>query len=145
MTFPAAGQLLASVRDLGFTLVHHLGLIASGSFIGVGGWVIAQADAINAPLEYVGGGILAITGLVALRMVLAAAKHERESSTANETRLLNRIADLEEDLENERQAHRQDENRLEIERRLRIDYEAELASRGYTDRRDNPETGTLSR
>ena len=140
MSLQAAGQVVDTLRDVAGVLIHHLGLIASGSFIGVGGWVIAQADAIEAPIEYVGGGILAVTGLVALRMVLTAARHERASATANETRLLNRITDLEADLEHEREEHRQTDRRLEIERRLRIDYEAELAARGYTDRRDNPET-----
>lgn len=141
------GQLVAPVRDLASVLIHHLGLLASGSFIGIGGWVIAQADAVEAPLEYVGGGILAVTGLVALRMVLTAARHERASATANEGRLLQRILDLEEDLENERREHHLDEKRLDTERRLRLTLEAELAAHGIHDRRDpdpreNPETDT---
>lgn len=89
-------------------------------------FVLAQIGDLVDPIEVVGGSILIAVGVVALRMVLNAARHERESAHVLETRLLGRIVQLEEDLSDERNRSARLIVAYDRERQLRI--ALELAS-----------------
>lgn len=126
------GLLEALLERLGSGL-PQVGLLLSGTFLGFGGVIVAQ---VEAPLDLVGGSILLTAGVVALRMVLSAAKFERAAAHENETRLLRRIIDLEEDLDRERRDHLATDKALTLERRLRLALETEIATAGRPLRHD---------
>lgn len=130
---PGLDELAARVLPI----VAKLGLLATGGIIAAGSWLIAQA-AGDLPGELVGGGILTGVGLIALRLVLNAARYERESAQANEARLLRRIDDLEADLAAERKRAARLLVGYDQERSLRLSLEAA----GAHDRRRHPEPTT---
>lgn len=109
-----------------------LASVASALF-GVGAWVLAQADPIGQGLNVVGGGILVASAIVALRMILRAAAHEREAHTQTETRLARLTEELEAQLETERRRSARLLVAYDRERTLRISIEAA----GLADRRNH--------
>lgn len=115
-------------------IVAKLGLVVSGGILGAGSWLIAQAGASDLTGELVGGGILTGVGLIALRLVLNAARYERESAKTNEERLTRRISDLEADLGAERKRAARLLIGYDQERALRLSLEAA----GAHDRRRHP-------
>lgn len=114
-------------------IVKPLAASVASALFGVGAWVLAQESAISDGLNLVGGSILVASAIVALRMILRAAAHERDAATATETRLAKLVGDLEHQLDEERQRSARLLVAYDRERHLRIGLEAA----GLTDRRRN--------
>lgn len=104
-----------------------------------GAWTIAQAGNLGEWPELVGGGVVLTAGLLSLRMVLRASKHERESAAEIEKRLRvelerteGRALELEAELRFERQRAAKLLIAFDRERNLRV----ALERAGLTDRRE---------
>lgn len=107
------------------TLAVTVGTFVSQVVIGVGAVLVAQAAAIDNAGQIVGGSIILGVGVVALRMVLTAARHERESAAIIAQAHMDQIAELERALVHARAD-------LEAERSLRISLEhAGIAQRRH--------------
>ena len=115
----------------------------AGSSVALGGSIIAQVtlDDLGILPQLGAGGFIALSGLYALRIVLRAAAHERESASETEARLVRDLARAEaraDDLEAE--LHKANER----SRRLLIAYDRERAYRitleqaGIVERRHTP-------
>ena len=97
--------------------------------IAAGAYMAAQALVDGVQLgEIIGGGIVVSVGLIALRMILQAAKHERVG-------YLQRITDLEDSLADERTLCRE----MRIERDAERDLRISLEEAGIADRRRHRE------
>lgn len=123
-----------------------LGSAVSTGIAGAGAWVFAQAGGLGDIPELIGGSVVLAAGLLSLRMVLRASKHERESAQEVEARLtrdLERAEGRAEELELELNKERHRAARLLIafdrERNLRLSLEAA----GLTERRQPPNGDSL--
>lgn len=74
----------------------------TAALFGFGGWVVAQAAALDNPLELVGGSILVTAAVASLWLILRASRYERQSADTIVGRLEDRVEQLEDDLANER-------------------------------------------
>jgi hypothetical protein len=114
-------MMLTPDSELAGRLVYGVATLASTITTAVGGWLIAQTP--TAPVELVGGGLLAVVGTLSLTMVLRAARHERQAASTIEDRLTRIIAALEEDLDAARARAERLLLAYDRERLLRIGFE----------------------
>lgn len=110
----------------------------STAVAGAGAWVFAQAGALGDWPELIGGSVVLAAGLLSLRMVLRASRHERESAAELERRLKGeleraegRLEEVELELANERQRAARLLIAFDRERNLRVS----LERAGLTERR----------
>lgn len=105
------------------TVSVKIGQLISHGLIGAGVVTVAQASATTDVDRIVGGTVIIGAGLLALRMILNAARHERESAATIQKALVDRITDLETDLVASRLREAELQKKYDAERALAISLE----------------------
>jgi hypothetical protein len=120
------------------TVAVKVGQLVSNGLIGAGVVVVAQASAVSDIDRIIGGSVILGSGLLALRMILKAARHERESAATIQKALVDRVTDLETDLVDARIREAELQEKYDSERALRISLErAGVANRRHDDLPDS--------
>lgn len=120
------------------TIAIKLGQLVAHGTIGVGVVTVAQASLATDIDRIVGGTVIIGAGLLALRMILNAARHERESAATIQKALVDRNADLEADLVAARLREAELQKKYDTERAHAIS----LERAGIADRRHDDIDGT---
>lgn len=105
------------------TIAVKIGQLISHGLIGVGVVTVAQASAVTDIDRIIGGSVILGAGLLALRMILKAARHERESAATIQKALVDRITDIETDLRDARLREAELQKKYDAERALAISLE----------------------
>lgn len=120
------------------TVAVKIGQVLSNGLIGAGVLVVAQASSVENIDRIIGGSVILGVGVVTFRMVINAARHERESAATIQKALVDRIVQLENDLVDSRIRENELQKKYDAERAHAIS----LERAGIADRRhdDDPPT-----